>query len=154
MSQESNELPPVFRIDVSADQDASPAQGNNDPSSVIITLLRQMVAGQAKQHKLLEDLIQHQNSAQKQRASELGQWKEANPELARCCRTAAETLSSVQTQFLRNITDEVLDNEECLLDGEFMLNEFVDRYGPRLAHLNGVLQVLSQLSTVPATTNS
>ncbi len=24
--------------------------------------------------------------------------------------------------------------------------EFVDRFGPRLAHLNGVLQVLSQLS--------
>jgi len=32
------------------------------------------------------------------------------------------------------------------MDGEFMLNEFVDRFGPRLAHLNGVLQVLSQLS--------
>jgi len=35
------------------------------------------------------------------------------------------------------------------LDGEFMLNEFVDRFGPRLAHLNGVLQVLSQLSAAP-----
>jgi hypothetical protein len=30
-------------------------------------------------------------------------------------------------------------------------NEFVDRVGPRLAHLNGVLQVLAQLgSGVPA----
>ena len=154
MSHESNEPPPVFRIDVSAEQDAAPAQGNYDPNSAIIALLRQMVAGQAKQSKLLEDLIQHQNAAQKQRASELGQWKEANPELARCCRTAAETLSRVQTQFLRNLTEEVLDNEDCLLDGEFMLNEFVDRYGPRLAHLNGVLQVLSQLSSVPAATNS
>ena len=37
------------------------------------------------------------------------------------------------------------DNYETLLDGEFMLNEFVDRFGPRLAHLNGLLQVLSQL---------
>jgi len=154
MSHESNEVPPVFRIDVSADPDSAPTQANYDPNTVIIALLRQMVAGQAKQNKLLEDLIQHQNSAQKQRASELGQWKEANPELARCCRTAAETLSRVQTQFLRNLTDEVMDNEECLIDGEFMLNEFVDRYGPRLAHLNGVLQVLSQLSSVPAATNS
>jgi hypothetical protein len=40
------------------------------------------------------------------------------------------------------------------MDGEFMLNEFVDRYGPRLAHLNGVLQVLSQLSSVPNPANS
>jgi hypothetical protein len=30
------------------------------------------------------------------------------------------------------------------------LTEFVDRYGPRLAHLNGVLQMLAQLSTPTA----
>ena len=34
-----------------------------------------------------------------------------------------------------------------------MLNEFVDRFGPRLAHLNGLLQVLSQLSG-PTNSNS
>jgi hypothetical protein len=152
MPHESNDYPPVFRIDVSAE----PAVGETakfDADAVVIALLRQLVAGQTKQNKLLEDLIQQQNAAQRQRANELGQWKEANPELARCCRTAAETLSRVQTQFLRNLTEEVRENEECLLDGEFMLNEFVDRYGPRLAHLNGVLQVLSQLSSIPAAMN-
>ena len=35
------------------------------------------------------------------------------------------------------------------MEGEFMLNEFVDRFGPRMAHLNGLLQVLSQLSATP-----
>jgi hypothetical protein len=39
-----------------------------------------------------------------------------------------------------------------LIDGEFMFNEFVDRHGPRLAHLNGVLQVLAQLGN-PAMTS-
>ena len=34
-----------------------------------------------------------------------------------------------------------------------MLNEFVDRFGPRLAHLNGVLQVLSQLSMINTPAN-
>ena len=42
-------------------------------------------------------------------------------------------------------------SEENLLEGEFMMNEFVDRFGPRLAHLNGVLQVLAQLGTSDAT---
>jgi hypothetical protein len=91
--------------------------------------------------------LQQQTAMQRQRQAELGQWKEANPDLAKCCRTAAETLSRVQTQFLRGVTEEVMDNKENLMDGEFMLNEFVDRYGPRLAHLNGLLQVLSQLSS-------
>jgi hypothetical protein len=63
-------------------------------------------------------------------------------------------LGGVQTAFLQKLIDDVGDNAECLMDGEFMLNEFVDRYGPRLAHLNGVLQVLSQLSSVPNPANS
>jgi len=150
MSKESEEFPPVFRIDVSADA-GSASSSSYDPETAIIALLRQLVASQTRSNQLLEELVQQQNAVQRQRTSELGQWKEANPELARCCRTAAETLSRVQTQFLRNLTDEVVENEECLVDGEFMLNEFVDRYGPRLAHLNGVLQVLSQLSSVPQT---
>ena len=89
------------------------------------------------------------SAAQRQRAQELCQWKDANPDLARGCRSAAETLSRVQTQFLQNLTEEIETHEDCLMDGEFMLNEFVDRFGPRLAHLNGVLQVLSQLSYTP-----
>lgn len=88
----------------------------------------------------------HLSAAQKQRNQELGQWKSANPDLAQNCRAAAETLSRVQTEFLNTLTDEVNNNADVLLDGEFMLNEFVDRFGPRLAHLNGVLQVLAQLS--------
>ena len=40
------------------------------------------------------------------------------------------------------------DNGDGIVDSEYLLNELVDRYGPRLAHLNGVLQVLSQLGNV------
>ena len=67
---------------------------------------------------------------------------------------AAEALGKGQTEFLESLTAEVTANYENLLDGEFMLNEFVDRYGPRLAHLNGVLQALSQLSHTPDNANS
>ena len=88
------------------------------------------------------------NAVHRQRQYELGQWKQANPKLAQRCKRAAETLNRVQNEFLKNLTDEVADSEESLLDGEYMLNEFVDRFGPRLAQLHGVLQVLSQLSWV------
>ena len=49
----------------------------------------------------------------------------------------------------RTITEEINDTADDMVDGEFMLNEFVDRFGPRLAHLNGVIQVLAQLSSIP-----
>lgn len=152
MPDDPHQVPPMFRIDVSANS-PSPEESGMDVGREMVHLLRQMLAAQDRQNHLLEELSQQLNAAQRQRATELGQWREANPDLARSCRVAAETLSRVQTQFLNNLTDEVRENEESLVDGEFMLNEFVDRFGPRLAHLNGVLQVLSQLSSVPAGVN-
>lgn len=148
MSPDPQQLP-MFRIDVSADASSGRMDSEMDTGDVVIALLRQLVANQEQQNQLLKELNHQLSAAQRQRAQELGQWKDANPELARCCRSAAETLSRVQTQFLQNLTEEIEMHEECLLDGEFMLNEFVDRFGPRLAHLNGVLQVLSQLSYAP-----
>lgn len=155
MAGDANEFSPIFRIDVS--QDASePTVGNPEMNNgnELTALLQQLVIGQDRQNELLEDLVDQMGAGQRQRANELGQWKQANPMLARKCRAAAEALSQVQTEFLENLTYEVNDNFENLIDGEFVLNEFVDRYGPRLAHLNGVLQLLSQLSAVPHPANS
>ena len=145
MSYEQEPISPMFRIDVSADAESETTQASND--QIVVELLRQLVAGQQQQNRLLEDLAQQQAAAHKQRVGELQQWKNANPDLARACRQAAETLSRVQTQFLDSLTEEISDSEEHLMEGEYMLNEFVDRFGPRLAHLNGVLQVLAQLGS-------
>lgn len=148
-SYEQEPLSPVFRIDVSADAETepSPSDGKNASGQLTNDLLRQLVTQQQQQNQLLQELIQQNVAAQQQRANELQQWKNANPQLSRACRQAAETLSRVQTQFLDTLTEEIEDNQEALVEGEFMMNEFVDRFGPRLAHLNGVLQVLAQLGT-------
>ncbi len=116
----------------------------------VAMVLRELLAAQDRQNELLEELLNQFNASQRQRANELGQWKQANPKLARNCRAAAEALGKVQTEYLVSLTQEITENYESLRDGEFMLNEFVDRFGPRLAHLNGLLQVLSQLSSTPS----
>jgi hypothetical protein len=33
-----------------------------------------------------------------------------------------------------------------MMESEFMLQEFIDRFGPRVAHLGGVLHMISSLS--------
>ncbi|MGV3483981.1 MAG: hypothetical protein ACO1RT_06155, partial [Planctomycetaceae bacterium] len=101
MSHDPSPMSPVFRIDVSSDS-ASETVGRSD--IVQIELLRQLVAGQQRQNELLAELAQTTAGLQKQRASELQQWKDANPALARACRRAAETLNQVQTRFLEAIT--------------------------------------------------
>lgn len=145
-------LSQVFHLDVTPTSGES--TGTPAPNNEVADLLRQLVVGQDRQNELMEDLVDQMNAGQRQRAAELGQWKEANPLLARRCRAAAEALGQVQTEFLESLTYEVSENYESMLDGEFVLNEFVDRFGPRLAHLNGVLQLLTQLSAVPAAPNS
>lgn len=144
MSLEDNPMSPMFRIDVSAKNDSGPPITTEE---VMVQLLRQLVVGQQKQTKLLGELVQQNAAMHKQRAGELQQWKDAHPDLSRACRRAAETLSEVQTEFLQSITEEIDDSGEHLVEGEYMLNEFIDRFGPRMAHLNGILQVLAQLGT-------
>jgi hypothetical protein len=117
-------------------------------------LMHDMLLALDRQNELMEELISQVGAGQKQRAAELSQWREANPQLAKNCRVASEALAKVQTEFLSTLSTEINENPEVLMDGEFMLNEFIDRYGPRLAHLNGVLQVLAQLGSTPNPTNS
>jgi len=150
MASESqdNPLQAAFSsIDVTASTGAANAAGAaEDVNALLAGLMRRMITEQETSNTLLKELIGQMQAQQRGRADELGKWKQANPELANRCRVAAETLSDVQNEFLMGLTAEVEDSEDTLRDSDYMLQEFVDRYGPRLAHLNGVLQVLSQLA--------
>ncbi len=108
-------------------------------------LLREIVASQHKSCDLLLELLNQVSLQQRQRVAELKAWKEANPELAKACRQAAESLSTVHTEFLSSIAQEAAENADGFTDSEYALGEFIDRYGPRLAHFNGVLQLFAQL---------
>jgi hypothetical protein len=134
---------PVFRVDLDDDHDTEEFSETQE-------LLRQLVLGQERQNDLLEELVEQMGATQRQRSSELSQWKQANPELSQKCRIAAESLGKIQTEFLDNLAEEINHNLDGFIEGDFLLNEFVDRFGPRLAHLNGVLQVLAQLSASSA----
>jgi hypothetical protein len=112
-------------------------------------LLREVLAAQDRTNELLEEIVGVMGTSHKQRSQELHQWRSANPRLSEACRLAAEALSRVHVEYLERITDEINETADDLIDGEFMFNEFVDRFGPRLAHLNGVIQVLAQLSSTP-----
>lgn len=157
MSNDPGPLSPVFSINVSADSGNANANPNAQPRPVdvgaaLVALTRQMIEAQNRQNQVLDQLLQVskqllQNSTQSnnQRQNELNQWRNAHPELVRSCRSALETLSGVQTEFLQKMADEVEASKDELSDSEYMFSDFLDRYGPRMAHLNGVLQVLNHL---------
>lgn len=144
MSNNNPHFAPLFsQVDVTT---AASPQSVVPVASEQADLLREVLAAQDRTNELLEELVGAISSQHKQRSQELSQWKNANPRLARSCREAAEALSRVQVEYLERLTEEINDSREDLSYGDFLLNEFIDRYGPRLAHLNGVIQVLAQLS--------
>lgn len=155
MSSESSRArqPLYTQIDVGSGAfPAVPHAGRGDLSESTL-ILREILAAQDRQNELLEEMVSQMGLQGRQRANELGQWKQANPRLARSCRKAAESLGKIQTEFLDSLTQEITSNFDSLVEGEYMLNEFIDKYGPRMAHLNGLLQVLAMLGAAPNPTN-
>jgi hypothetical protein len=169
MSNDPCPFSPIFSINVSADTVSSetgsgaasggasaganvPAGRTLDVGTALIALTRQLVDAQNRQNQTLEQLLQINRQvlqmtqqANAQRQTELNQWRNAHPELVQSCRSALETLSSVQTDFLQKMADEIESGREDLMESEYMFADFLDRFGPRMAHLNGMLQLLNHL---------
>jgi len=120
MPHESQDMSPVFRIDVSQNASENPVSQPANLQSEMVTLLHQLVEGQDRQNELLEEMVEQVGASQRQRSNELTQWKDANPLLARRCRAAAEALSQVQTEFLQNMTADVNDTYEGMMDSDFV----------------------------------
>ena len=120
-----------------------------DASPQLCGLLSELVSAQDRQTNLLEELVATVAHTQRRRIVELGLWKISNPELAEYCKRAAKKLERIQADLLSTITSEIESNADVLLDSEFGLNEFVDRFGAKFLQLNSLLQILAQLGNAP-----
>jgi hypothetical protein len=146
MSQDPRLFSPMFSIDVCTDTRTAAVSNKIDANELIVNLLKQLVEGQQQELKLLQEITHWVGLSHKQRQQEIHQWKETNPDLARSCRIATEALVKVQNDYIHKITEEAADGYETMMDSEYMLQEFIDRFGPRMAHLGGVLHMVSSLS--------
>ena len=121
----------------------------SEHSPQLCGLLSELVSAQDRQTTLLEEFVSTISNAHRRRIVELGLWKRSNPELAEYCKRAAKKLERIQTDLLSSITEEIESNADMLLDSEFGLNEFVDRYGTKFLQLNSLLHILAQLGNAP-----
>ena len=115
----------------------------------LLGVLNDIAAQQKRQNELLTQLINLQTAPQRQRVNELQAWRNAHPELAKGCRQLLDRMSAMQNEYFTKMVEESAENSEDWDYSEFMFNDFVDRFGPRLIHLNSLLQALSQLAAPP-----
>ena len=79
----------------------------------------------------------------RQRDEALRRWRDANPKLSRDCNKATRALNEALSRLIETIIETTENPDETL--NEFMLYEFIDKYGPGLAHLYGMIQLFAQL---------
>lgn len=128
----------------------------NDPATLFHVLInlqtqsleiqRQTLDVQRQQLELTREIVQVGREQRIRQGAELERWQNSHEDVLDPCRDALTRLEQVHSALMGDIAEYVEDNHENLLEGDFSLSDFVDRFGPRLAHLNTMLAVLRPLA--------
>jgi hypothetical protein len=107
---------------------------------------RQMLEVQRQQLEISRELIQVNREQRSRQAADLERWQTGHENVLSTCKETLGKLEQVHASLMYELANYVDDNHENLLEGDFSLSDFVDRFGPRLAHLNTMLAVLRPLA--------
>jgi multidrug efflux pump subunit AcrA (membrane-fusion protein) len=115
--------------------------------SQTLELQRQLVEQQRQQLELAREAAQIAREQRARQIAELERWQSGHEGVLEHSREALGQLEQVHAALMGELAEYVAENHENLLEGDFALSDFVDRFGPRLAHLNTMLAVLRPLAT-------
>ncbi len=116
-------------------------------------LLRQVLDVQREQLAVLKAQQAAQDSQARWRAF-LARWNTDFPDIGLVCKQVLPVVERAYLELIRELTDKLRD-EDAGLENEFILSEFLDRYGARLGQLGMVLSQLGPLAdAAPADVSS
>lgn len=136
-----------FQIDVMS---AVPPPSSPPPAAAApeaVDLLRQLLEVQREQLSYQKAVVQVHDSGSRWRAF-LGRWREEFPGLSDACRRALPALERSYSQLIVELTEHLSEQET--LDNDFALQEFLDRYGMRLAQLGTIINLVGPLADAGA----
>ncbi len=148
----------TYRMEVSpTGQGPTPVVPNmNDPVALLhvianmqsqtLELQRQSLELQRQQLELAREAAQINREQRSRQIAELERWQNSHDSVLDQSRESLANLEQVHAALIGELSNYVSENQENLIDGDFALTDFVDRFGPRLAHLNTMLAVLRPLA--------
>ncbi len=122
--------------------------------SQTLEVQRQQLEMQRQQLEISRELLQVNREQRARQSSELERWQVGHEPILETCKETLGKLEQVHASLMGELANYVDDNHENLLEGDFSLSDFVDRFGPRLAHLNTMLAVLRPLAAANRKTES
>ena len=168
MSSRENPSSPywTYRMEVSpTGQGASPVAPNmNDPVALLhvianmqsqaLELQRQSLELQRQQLELARESAQINREQRARQIAELERWQNSHDGVLDLSKEALSNLEQVHAALIGEMSNYTSENQENLVEGDFALSDFVDRFGPKLAHLNTMLAVLRPLAVATRKTES
>lgn len=118
------------------------------PATEVPDLLRQLLALQQEQVNLLKAQQASQDANARWRAF-LARWEGEFPGIGAACKQAMPLLERAYLTLIRDLTERLADEPDALSD-EFVLSEFLDRYGMRLGQLGNLIGQLAPLADASA----
>lgn len=165
----TRENPPsswTYRMEVSpTGQSAVPVTSStSDPVVLLHALIslqsqtldvqRQILENQRQQLDLAREATQLGRDQRTRQIAELERWQNSHDGVVDQCKDALGQLEAVHAALMGDLANYVDENHENLVEGDFALSDFVDRFGPRLAHLNTMLAVLRPLAATQRKTEN
>jgi hypothetical protein len=118
----------------------------------VLDLLRQMISLQQEQIGLVKTQIANQDNSNRWK-SFLARWEQEFPAIGSACRQALPTLERTYLGLIQDLTDRVNSTDQGELSDEFVLSEFLDRFGIRLGQMGNILGQIAPLAeAAPAET--
>ena len=76
----------------------------------------------------------------------LARWEQEFPNIGTACKQALPALERTYLSLIRDLTERVNSSDSGELEDEFVLSEFLDRFGIRLGQLGNILSQLAPLA--------
>ena len=134
-----------FQVDVFPTGSPAPAQLQPASDNETANLLRQILDVQREQLTHLQAFSAAHDTSSRWRAF-LARWREDFSDLPGACRQAIPVLERTYGKLIAELTEYLSQNGSDALDNDFALQEFLDRFGMRLAQLGTILNLVAPLA--------
>jgi len=140
-----------FQIDVTSTAAAAPPTppASSTPPVEVVDLLRQLLEVQREQLAYQRAAAAAHDVMGRWR-SFLTRWSDEFPDLSAGCKKSMPHLERCYARLIDELNERLGENEHDSIDNDFGLQEFLDRYGMRLAQLGTILNLVGPLAEAGA----
>ena len=119
------------------------------PGTESVELLRQILEIQREQLGLARAAAAAHDAGARWRAF-LARWRQDFPDLSEACKEALPILERTYGAMMAELAEQLRQEGNGALESDFALQEFLDKYGMRLAQLGTILNLVAPLAEASA----